>query len=145
MNRPYRRKKKHVYMSNIGKYKPCASCCKTRVTNHPIANVYNLILPLALKENQNQFQKPSSVSLAIKSIILTNELQDENTFHFHNASSEQRSQSPFSFRSDTLLLQSCPLKTIRHVLPQQNEDERIRTGKRQKQTRKELMLCRDIP
>lgn len=74
---------------------PVPAAVKPCFTNHPIDNVYNLILPMALKEKQNQFQKPSSVSLAIKSIILTNELQDEKTFHFHNASSEQRSQSSF--------------------------------------------------
>ena len=88
---------------------PAPAAVKPCFTNHPTDNVYNLILPTALKEKQNQFQKPSSVSLAIKSIILTNELQDENTFHFHNASSEQRSQSTFSFRSDTFLLQFCQL------------------------------------
>lgn len=52
---------------------------------------------MALKEKQNQFQKQCSVSLAMKSIILTSELQDENTFHFHRwnetNSSEQRSPS----------------------------------------------------
>lgn len=86
---------------------PVPVAVKPCFTNHPIDNIYNLILPMALKEKQNQFQKPSSVSLAIKSIILTSELQDENTFHFHNASSEQRSQSTLSFWSDALLLQSC--------------------------------------
>lgn len=95
---------------------------KACFTNHPADNTHNPILLMALKEKQNQFQKPSSVSPAIKSVILTNELQDENTSPLHNASSEQRPQSTFSFRSDALLSQSCQLdKTIRHVVLQQNE------------------------
>lgn len=61
---------------------------------------------MALPEKQYQFQKASAVSLAMKPKILTTELQDENACHFHNVSSEQRSQSTFSFRSDTLVLQS---------------------------------------
>lgn len=57
---------------------PVPAAVKPRFTNQPIDNVCNPILSMALKEKQNQFQKPSSVSLAIKSIIPTNELQDEN-------------------------------------------------------------------
>lgn len=118
---------------------PVPAAVEPRLTNHPTDNVHNLILPTALKEKQNQLQKPSSVSLAIKSIILTNELQDENTFRFRNTSSEQRSQSTFSFRSDSF---SSPASQIK---PSDTKSERIRTGKHQKQAGKELMLCRDIP
>lgn len=55
---------------------PMLAAVKPPSTNHPTDKVHNPILPMALKEQQNQFQKPSSVSLAIKSILLINELQD---------------------------------------------------------------------
>lgn len=88
--------------------RPVLAAVKPPFTNHPTDKVHNLILPMALKEEQNQFQKASSVSPAIKSILLMNELQDESIFHVHNASSEQRSQSTSSFISGTLC-QSCQL------------------------------------
>lgn len=75
---------------------------KPPFTNHPADKVHNLILPMALKEEQNQFQKANSVSLAIKSILLINELQHESIFHVRDASYEQRSQSTSSFLSGTL-------------------------------------------
>ena len=41
---------------------PVPAAVKPRFTTHPTDNTYNLILPTALKEKQNPFQKPSSVS-----------------------------------------------------------------------------------
>lgn len=123
---------------------PVPAAVNPRFTNLPPDKVHDLILPTALKEKQNQFQKPSSVSLTIKPILLKNELQDENTLHVHNASSEQRSHSTSSFRSDTVP-QSCQLDKDHQTCCSCSrvKNERISTGKRQNQKGKELMLCRE--
>lgn len=122
---------------------PVPAAVNPRFTNLPPNKVHNLILPTALKEKQNQFQNPSSVSLAIKPILLKNELQDEKTLHVHNASSEQRSHSTSSFRSDAVL-QSCQLDKDQQTCCScsQMKNERSSTGKREAEG-KELMLCRE--
>lgn len=111
---------------------PVPAAVNPRFTNLPPDKVHNLILPTALKEKQNQFQKPSSVSLAIKPILLKNELRDEKTLHVRNDSSQQRSHSTSSFRSDAVL-QSCQLDKDQQTCCScsRMKNERTSTGKRE--------------
>lgn len=111
---------------------PVPAAVNPRFTNLPPDKVHNLMLPTALREKQNQFQKPSSVSLAIKPILLKNELQDEKTLHVRNDSSQQRSHSTSSFRSDAVL-QSCQLDKDQQTCCScsRMKNERTSTGKRE--------------